>query len=77
MKFNACDGLDFDGDYTATLATKNGIVFWKREPIDDMPTDVQFCKKRNRVRLNNAMACTSEDLACCLCYNEIDHDVNI
>jgi hypothetical protein len=77
MKFTACDGLDFEvGAYSAKLTSKNGNVFWMRESVGDMPTEVQFCKKRGRIRLNNPNACTSERHAICSEYIEIDHDID-
>jgi len=79
IKFNACEHLDFGDNYAAKkdlIALGETKVFWMRPTVDpELPTMVQFCKKRGR--LNSPEACTSARKAVCGEYYEVRHNVEV
>ncbi len=74
MKFTACKHLDFSDSYAAKKQVLgSGKVFWLRDVGPNLPSMVQFCKKRGRI--NDPEACTSEQHAACGDYENFNHDV--
>lgn len=77
IKFEACEHLDFDDNYSAKkcfIKLGETKVCWDRPVIDSSyPTLVQFCKLRGR--MNSPEMCTSEENKQCSVYKKFEHEV--